>query len=187
MICRHCHKIIKMNEKRVKKGIRNYHESCIDTIEQQEKQNKKERIKQKQTHLALNEIVLENLAQQGITIVAKPIVEPPKHYNAKEYYENPAAMAVIRDEIQEFEDKCDDNAMAHMELDAVIRELKKEVTVEEMLAEFKQQLQSEKERERKEWDKLFEKGQPVKRELTTNDPLELFHRIRNSRVDKENS
>jgi hypothetical protein len=182
MICRHCHRIIKMNEKSVKRGIRNFHEFCINTIEQQEEQNRKDRIKQQQTDHALKEIVFKNLAQQGITNVANPIVEPPNHYNAKEYDENQAAMADIRDEIQEYEDKCDDNAMEQMELEAVIRELKREVTVEAAMAEFKKQLQSEKDRERKEWDKLFEKGQPVKWEPTTKNPLEVFHRIRNSRT-----
>lgn len=33
-------------------------------------------------------------------------------------------------------------------------------------------------RERKKWEKLFEGGQPVTRDLTKNNPLEVFHRIR---------
>ncbi|MHA4262896.1 hypothetical protein ACX17C_28450 [Bacillus cereus] len=72
--------------------------------------------------------------------------------------------------------------MEHMEIDAVIRELAKEVTAEEMIAEFEHQWQCEKERERKEWDKQFEGGQPVEWEQTTNNPLEVFHRIRDGRI-----
>ena len=128
------------------------------------------------------EIVLENIEQQGISIADNPIVEPSKHCNAEGYYEYQAAMEDIRDEIRGYEDKHGDKAMEQIALDNVVRELTREVTAEEMVAESTHRLESEKERERKEWEKLIQGGQPVKQELTTNNPLEVFQRIRNGRI-----
>lgn len=122
-------------------------------------------VKQQESR-ALKEFVLENQEQQDIIIVDKSINEIPKYYNKNEYYEH-TLMATIHDE---------------KTFDAVIMELTRGVTVEEKIADFKHQLQCEKERERKEWDKLFEEGKPVKWELTTNNPLEVFHRIRDGRI-----
>lgn len=119
-----------------------------------------------QENRVLKEFVLENQEQQDIIIVDKSINEIPKYYNKNEYYEH-TLMATIHDE---------------KTFDAVIMELTRGVTVEEKIADFKHQLQCEKERERKEWDKLFEEGKPVKWELTTNNPLEVFHRIRDGRI-----
>ncbi|WP_141526730.1 hypothetical protein [Bacillus anthracis] len=72
--------------------------------------------------------------------------------------------------------------MEHMTLDAVIRDLTRKVKVEEMIAEFEHELQCKNEQEKKEWDKLFEGGRSVKQEVTTNNPLETFHRIRYGRI-----
>lgn len=80
--------------------------------------------------------------------------------------------------IREYEEKYGDEAIEHMKFDAIIREWTREVSAEEMLAEYEYQ----KQRERKEWDKLFEERQPVKWEQTTNNPLEVFHRIRDGRI-----
>ncbi|MHA4262895.1 hypothetical protein ACX17C_28445 [Bacillus cereus] len=74
------------NEKSVKKEIRAYRESCINAMEQQEEQTKKERIKQQKVNQAAK--VIENLAQQSVTIAAK-------HYDEKEYYEYEAEIVEI--------------------------------------------------------------------------------------------
>ncbi|WP_263703489.1 hypothetical protein [Bacillus thuringiensis] len=64
--------------------------------------------------------------------------------------------------------------MKHMTLDAVLGHGTRKVTVKEIIAEYEHQ----KQREHKEWEKQFEGGQPVKLERSTNNPLEVFHRIR---------
>ncbi|MGB2993563.1 MAG: hypothetical protein WBB47_13090 [Paenisporosarcina sp.] len=136
------------------KGILN-HEPCTNTNEQREDLLKIERIKQ-----------LGNQEPQGIAITKNTINDTSKIYNAKDYEKHDEAMAELKKVIKE------------MEYDAVIKELtREEVTMFGMLYEL-QQLQSEKDRERKEWDELFVGGQPVKWERTTNNPLEVFHRIR---------
>lgn len=163
------------SEKSVNKGIRNYDESCKHAIEQQEELNKKEKIKQ-QANQAAKKAVLENQEQQDNSFIDEPIVDPSMQYGEGENNYH-AAMEDIEDEIRAYKEKYGDKAMEHMKLDAVFREQEREVTVKDLLNEDTH----EKERERKEWDKLFEGGQPVKRELTTNDPLEVFDRIRYGR------
>jgi hypothetical protein len=174
------------HEKSVKNGIRNNDESSKNAIEQQEELTKKVKIKQQEVNQAAKVAVLENQEQKDNIFIGDPFVDPSMHYSEKEHNYH-TAMLDIEDEIRAYKEKYGDKAMEHMKLDAVFREQEMEVTVEKMIAEFKQQLECEKERERKEWDKLFEGGQPVKRELTTNDPLEVFERIRYGRIDKEDS
>ncbi|MDA2591114.1 hypothetical protein PDQ30_12680 [Bacillus cereus group sp. Bc065] len=168
---------------------------CMNTMEQQEELTKKEKVKQNQVHQDTKEI--ENLAQQSVTVAIKPNIESSKCYGEKEYHEYEVELEgigcneedkdyeyleAIRGEIREYEVKYGDKAMEHMRLDAVIRSLTRNVTAEEMIAEFEYELQCAKERERKEWDKLFEGGRPVKQEITKNNPLEVFHRIRSGRI-----
>ena len=153
----------------------------IDIIEQLEELTNIERIKQ-QANQFPKEIVLENTEQQGIAIVDNPIVETSKHCNAEGYYEYQAAMEDIREEIREYEEKFGDDAIKQMRNDAVIRELTREATAVNFVTMFTQKLQFNKEQELKEWKKLFEGGQPIKREKTTNDPLEVFKKIRYGRI-----
>lgn len=171
-------------EKSIQKGTLHYYEPSLNTKEQPEELTNKEQSNH-QVIQAPKDIVQDNLEQQGEIIAAKQNVEPSKHCVTEDEYE--AAMADIRDEIREYEEKYGDKAMEHMTLDAVIKDLTREVTSEEVIAELKQKLQCEKEREKKEWEKMFEKRQPVKWEQTTNNPLEHFYRIINGRNDKENS
>ncbi|MCU5172101.1 hypothetical protein [Bacillus paranthracis] len=160
-------------EKSVKKGIRTYHESCMNTMEQQEELTKKEKVKQHQA----------NLAQQSVTIATKQNIENDKLYDEIDAigygqeiidYEYLAVMEDIRAEIREYEDKYGDKAMEHMTLDAIIEQWTRKVTAKEIIAEYEHQ----KQREHKEWEKKFEGGQPVKWKRTTNNPLEVFHKIR---------
>ncbi|MCM3653967.1 hypothetical protein [Metabacillus litoralis] len=164
------------HERSVKNGIRNYDESSKNTIEQQEELTKKVKIKQQQANQAAKKAVLENQEQQGNNLTDDPIVDLSMHYSEKEHNYH-TAMAEIEDEIRAYKEKYGDKAMEHMKLDAIFREQEREVTVKDLLNEDTH----EKERERKEWDKLFEGGQPVKRELTTNNPLEVFDKIRYGR------
>ena len=138
-----------------------------------------ERINQ-QANQVPQDSVLEHIEHQAISIADNPI-DPSKHCKEEGYYEYQAAMEDIRDEINGYEDEHGDKAMERIALDSVVRQLTREVTAEEMVAESTHQQQCVKERERKEWEKLFEGGQPVKQELTTNDPLEVFKRIRYGR------
>ncbi|MGG0277812.1 hypothetical protein [Bacillus rhizoplanae] len=165
------------SEKSVKKGISTYHESCMNTMEQQEELTKKEKVKQHQA----------NLAQQSVTIVTKQNIENDKLYDEIDAigygqevidYEYLAAMEDIREEIRVYEEKYGDDGMKHMTLDAVLGHGTRKVTAKDIIAEYEHQ----KQRERKEWEKKFEGGQPVKWERTTNNPLEVFHRIRNGRM-----
>lgn len=125
--------------------------------------------------------VAKDQEHQVEKIVVKPNVESPKHFHGEDEYE--AAMADIKDEIRDYEEKYGDTAMQQMKLDAIIKELTRVDTTEEKIAEY----ENKKHRESKEWEKQFEGGQPVKREQTTNNPLEVFHRIRNGRSEKEDS
>jgi hypothetical protein len=171
------------SEKSVKHEIHDYNEISMNT-EQHEELTKKE---QHQANQVAKEIVLENLVEKTVTDVSESNIEPPNDYDEimdNEYLE---VMEEIREEIREYEEKYDDKATEYMRLDSVIRELTREVTVEARIAEFKQNLQCEKEMEEKEWDKLFKEGRPVKWVQTTNNPLEIFHRIRYGRIDKEDS
>lgn len=169
------------SEKSVKKGIRTYHESCMNT-EQHIELTKKVQNNQNQ---AFREVELENLAQQGDSIKAKPNIEPSKYYVEKEFLEIGYCteitdceyldvMQTIRDEIRVYEEKYGDDGMEHMTLDAVLGHGTRKVTAKEIIDEYEHQ----KKREHKEWEKQFEGGQPVKWERTTNNPLEVFHRIR---------
>lgn len=115
-------------------------------------------------------------------VVTKSIAETFEYCNIEQNYEYLAAMEDIRGEIREYEDKYGDKAMDHMTLDAVIRDLTRNVTAEEMIAEFEHELQCKKEQEKKEWDKLFEGGWSAKQEVTTNNPLETFQGIRYGRI-----
>lgn len=160
---------------------------------------KKERIKEQANQSS------QNIEQQCSAVGNKSIVEPPKYFNEIEFYEYEgemkeigygreiinyeyhAAMEAIRDEIREYEEKYVDKAMQRITHEAVIKELTRKVTAEESIAEIKKKLQLEKELERKEWEKLFEGGQPIKKERTTNNPLEQLMRIRKSSIDKGNS
>ncbi|PFK49388.1 hypothetical protein COJ09_29315 [Bacillus thuringiensis] len=175
------------HEKSVKNGIRNY-ESCVNT-EQHIELTKKVQNNQNQ---AFREVELENLAQQGNNIKAKPNIEPSKYYVEQEFYEYEKefleigycteitdyeyldVMQTIRDEIRVYEEKYGDDGMKHMTLDAVLGHGTRKVTAKEIIAEYEHQ----KQREHKEWEKQFEGGQPVKLERSTNNPLEVFHRIR---------
>lgn len=145
---------------------------------------------------AFREVELENLAQQGNNIKAQPNIEPSKYYVEKEFYEYEKefleigycteitdyeyldVMQTIRDEIRVYEEKYGDDGMKHMTLDAVLGHGTRKVTAKEIIAEYKHQ----KQREHKDWEKQFEGGQPVKWERTTNNPLEVFHRIRYAQV-----
>ncbi|PHE73270.1 hypothetical protein COF47_22825 [Bacillus wiedmannii] len=152
------------NQKSIKKDTLNYHESSLDAIERIEKLIDKEQNK-KQANQAFKESVVENIEQQGRIRDEKPNGKPLKRYNAEK-----------------------DRDIDHMMIvDAVIRDLQRDVTVEEVIGKFRNELQHKQEQEREKWKKLFEDGQPVTRELTTNNPLEVFHRIKHGRVDKENS
>ncbi|MEH7200811.1 hypothetical protein, partial [Priestia megaterium] len=91
--------------------------------------------------------------QQVKKVVIKPNVESPENFRREDEYE--AAMADIQDEIQEYEEKYGDKAMEHMKLDTIIRELKREVTVEELMNKVKHESGCTKEQESKEWDKLL--------------------------------
>ncbi|MGG0459953.1 hypothetical protein [Priestia aryabhattai] len=164
------------SKKSVKNEIFRYDESSINIINQQEELSRKEQTKKNQVDQGLKEVALETPEQQGITTVDKLSVEPSRHDNAKEYYAYQVSITDIEGEIQKNKNE------GHVALDTVIRELTREVSVEKMITEFTHQLQCEKEKERKEWDKLFEREQRVKRELTTNNPLEVFHRIRRSSI-----
>jgi hypothetical protein len=163
------------SEKSILNGIYNYDESSVNTKYHEELD------KQYQANQAAKETVLENLEHQGKIIVAKPNVESYKHCDAEDEYE--AAMADIRDEIRQYEEKYGDKAMERIALDRVIRELTREVTLKEVIDEIKHQWECEKERKRKEWDKLFEGEKPVKWEQTTNNPLEVFQSIRYGRIE----
>ncbi|PFY14559.1 hypothetical protein COL47_22360 [Bacillus toyonensis] len=165
------------SEKSLKKSIRTYHESCMNKMEQPEKLTKKEKVKQHQTHQA----------QQSVTIATKQDIENDKLYDAIDAigygqeiidYEYLAAMEDIRAEIREYEDKYGDKAMEHMTLDTIIGQWTRKVTAQEIIAEYEHQ----KQREHKEWEKKFEGGQSVKWERTTNNPLEVFNRIRYGRI-----
>ena len=115
-------------------------------------------------------------------VVTKSIAETFEYCNIEQNYEYLAAMEDIRGEIREYEDKYGDKAMDHMTLNAVIRDLTRNVTAEEMITEFEHELQCKKEQEKKEWDKLFEGGWSAKQEVTTNNPLETFQGIRYGRI-----
>ncbi|MCB5903112.1 hypothetical protein LIV42_12650 [Bacillus cereus] len=115
-------------------------------------------------------------------VVTKSIAETFEYCNIEKNCEYLAAMEDIRGEIREYEDKYGDKAMDHMTLAAVIRDLTRNVTAEEVIAEFEHELQCKKEREKKEWDKLFEGGWSAKQEVTTNNPLETFQGIRYGRI-----
>jgi hypothetical protein len=193
------------SKKTVNKGITNYDESSMNANEHKEEQTKKARTEQHQANQNHRKIEIENLEQQNVTISANSNIKATKHYDEKEYYEYETtiaengyetvilddeyhpAMEDIRNKIRDYEDKYGDKAMEHMAVDAVIEELTKEVTAEECIAELKQKLLCDKELERKEWDKLFEGEQPVKWRQTTNNPLEVFQRIRNGGNNKEDS
>ncbi|WP_144466436.1 hypothetical protein [Bacillus nitratireducens] len=152
------------NQKSIKKDTLNYHESSLDAIERIEELINKEQNK-KQANQAFKENVVENIEQQGKIRDEKPNGKPLKRYNAEE-----------------------DRDIDHMMIvDAVIRDLQRDVTVGKVIEEFRNELQRKQEQEREKWKKLFEDGHPVTRELTTNNPLEVFHRIKHGRVDKENS
>lgn len=175
------------HEKSVKNGIRNY-EPCVNN-EQHIELTKKVQNNQNQ---AFREVELENLAQQGNNIKAKPNIEPSKYYVEKEFheyekefleigycteitdYEYLDVMQTIRDEIRFYEEKYGDDGMKHMTLDAVLGHGTRKVTAKEIIAEYEHQ----KQREHKEWEKQFEGRQPVELEITTDNPLEVFHRIR---------
>ncbi|CAH0344642.1 hypothetical protein [Bacillus sp. CECT 9360] len=166
------------SNKSEKNGIHNYDESSVN-IEQHEELTKKEQIKQNQANQTNKENGVENLKQKGITTIAKSNIEPTNHNNEILDDEYMAAIEDIRDEIREYEEKYGDKAMEYLRLDSVIMELAREVKAEESIAEYKQKLQREKEAESRKWDKLFEGGQTVKWRQTTNNPLEVFQRIRN--------
>ncbi|WP_439875417.1 hypothetical protein ACSLGG_06680 [Bacillus mycoides] len=160
-------------EKSVKKEIHNCDESSMNAIEQQEKLIKNEEVKEHQA----------NLEQQSVTIATKQDIENDRLYDEIDAigygqeiidYEYLAAMEDIREEIREYEDKYGNKAMEHMTLDAIIGQWTRKVTAKEIIAEYEYQ----KQREHKEWEKQFEGEQPVKWERTTNNPLEVFHRIR---------
>ncbi|PDZ04045.1 hypothetical protein CON03_20385 [Bacillus cereus] len=151
-------------QKSIKKDTLNYHESSLDAIERKEELIDKEQNK-KQANQAFKENVVESIGQQGKIRDEKPNGKPLKRYNA--------------------EDDRDIDRM--MIVDAVIRDLQRDVTVEEIVEEFRDELRRKQEQEREKWKNLFEGGQPVTRELTTNNPLEVFYRIKHGRVDKENS
>ncbi|WLP65378.1 hypothetical protein Q9G86_06375 [Bacillus thuringiensis] len=175
------------HEKSVKNGIRNY-EPCVNN-EQHIELTKKVQNNQNQ---AFREVELENLAQQGKNIKAKPNIEPSKYYVEKEFhecekefleigycteitdYEYLDVMQTIRDEIRVYEEKYGDDGMKHMTLDAVLGHGTRKVTAKEIIAEYEHQ----KQREHKEWEKQFEGRQPVELQITTDNPLEVFHRIR---------
>ncbi|MFD2924487.1 hypothetical protein ACFS6F_12160 [Halobacillus naozhouensis] len=170
----------------VKNQIRNNDDSRLNAMEQQKELIKREQSKQHQVNEPAKKIILENTLEKRVTTAAESNIEPSNHYNEIQDDEYQAAMEDIRNEIREYEEKYGDKAMEYIRFDSVIRELTREVT-EESIDEFKQKLQREKERERKEWEKLFERGQPVKWKRTTNHPLEVFQRIRDSGIDKEDS
>ncbi|ARK24157.1 hypothetical protein SporoP37_05300 [Sporosarcina sp. P37] len=131
-----------------------------------------------QPNQAAKKIMLVHREQQGIAFADKPNVEPSEYCNAEGYYEYLATMEDISDEIREYEDKYGDEAMQRLKVNGLIMEMTKEVTVEELMAGLTHEHRCIKEQERKEWDELFEGGQPVKWKLTTNNPLEVFKRIR---------
>ncbi|WP_157827633.1 hypothetical protein [Niallia nealsonii] len=163
-----------------RKSVKN--ETSFNNMEQQEELIKREQIKKHQVNKAIKEIVLEKNIEKRVVNVVKSNVQASNHYD-----ESLAAMEEIRNRIREYEEKYGDKAMEHMRLDTAIRELTRKVKVEEVIDEFNYQWQREKEQERKEWEKLFEEGQPVKWERTSNNPLEIFNRIRYGRIDKEDS
>ncbi|MCM3706430.1 hypothetical protein M3205_11960 [Cytobacillus firmus] len=167
-------------EKRNQKGTLHYNEPSLNAKEQQEELTKKELGKHKDIQ-APKDIVQDNLELQCEILEAKQNVESSKHFHGEDEYE--VAMADIKDEFREYEEKYGEKAMEHMTLDAVIKELTRVDTAEEIIAEY----ENKKQRERKEWEKQFEGGHLVKREQTTNNPLEVFHRIRNGRIGKEDS
>lgn len=98
------------------------------------------------------------------------------------------AMEDISKEIYEYEEKYGDKAIEHLRLDSVIRYLTKEVTVEECVAKFQQELEQKKEKERKKWEELLKKeGEPVKWRKSKNDPIEVFKKIRYGKNYKEDT
>ena len=86
------------NEESFVKGVHNYEESRIDTLEQREGLTNIERIKQQ----AAKKVALENVEQQGIAIVDNPVVEPDSYYNTNEYYEYQETKVDIEEEIREY-------------------------------------------------------------------------------------
>ncbi|WP_045523075.1 hypothetical protein [Neobacillus niacini] len=170
-------------QKSVKNQILNNDESSLNAMEQQEEPTNREQSKQHQTNEAAKEIELENIEEKRVTTVAESNIEPSNHYDEILDDEYQAAMEDIRNEIREYEEKHGDKAMEFMRLDSVIRELTREVTAEESIAEFKQKLQQE----HKKWEKQFEGRQPTKWSQTTNNPIEIFQRIRHGGNDKEDS
>ncbi|PAE42791.1 hypothetical protein [Bacillus sp. 7884-1] len=175
-----------VNKTTVKNQIRNNDDSRLNAMEQQEEPTKREQSKH-QINEPVKEIILENTLEKRVTTADESNIEPSNHYDEIMDDEYQATMGDIRNEIHEYEEKYGDKAMEYMRLDSVIRELTREVTAKESIAEFKQKLLSEKEMERKEWDKVFKGGQPVTWKQTSNNPLEVFYKIRGGRNDKENS
>jgi hypothetical protein len=158
-----------------KNEIHNNDESSLNSLVQQEEPPEREQSKQHQINEPAKEIVLENIEVKRVTTVAESNTEPSNHYDEILDNEYQAAMEDIRNEIREYEEKHGNKAMEFMRLDSVIRELTREVAVKENLAEFEQDLQREKERERKEWEKLFEGGKPVKWERSEPQTILLRH------------
>lgn len=181
MICRQCFRIIKENEKSVKRGKRYFHESCLKTVEQQEEQNRIDRIKQIQVNQLKKENNIKDLEQRDKTYDEGTVTLG--NYYTKEELEYLDAMHTIRDEIREYEEKYGENAIKQMKYDALIRMLIREVTVEEIIDDFKQQELVEC----SEWEEIFKEGEPVKWERTTNNPLESFQRISNREIGKNDS
>jgi hypothetical protein len=160
--------------------------SLKSIIEQQEEPTKREQSKQHQNNTA-KETVIENNVEKRITTVSQSNNEASNQNDEILDDEYQAVMEGIRTEIREYEEKYGDKAMEYIRLDSAIRMLTKVVTAEESIAEFKQRFQREEELERTEWDKPFEGGKPANLERTTNNPLEYFYRIKNGRLDKEDS
>lgn len=89
-------------------------------------------------------------------------------------------------------DDLDDTIVANSnvktsDLDSVIEQLTREVTPEDIVAETMEKMEREKEIERKKWEKLFNEGKPVEWKYNTNNPLEVFQRIRYGHANREGS
>ncbi|MGE7929386.1 hypothetical protein [Lysinibacillus xylanilyticus] len=125
------------------------------------RQNKQPKIEERKKHL-INEIDKKLNLDKKTQTVSESIVEAYNCDNEVMDDEYVGAMEGIRNKIFEYEDKHGDKAMEYMQLDSVIRELTREVSVEIMIAEYKYKLQYEQEQERKRFEKMFSSRQSNK-------------------------
>ncbi|MEH7236235.1 hypothetical protein [Bacillus sp. JJ1562] len=171
------------SEKSDKNEIHNIDESSHNSLMQQEEPSEREQSKQRQINEPTREIGIENIEEKRVTPVAESNIELPNNYCEILDEEYQAAMEDIRNETREYEEKYGDKAMEHMMLDATLGQWNRRVTVKEIIGEYERK----KQREHKEWEKQFEGGKPTKCRQITNNPLEIFQKIRHGRNDKEDS